>query len=134
MKLEAWIEQDSLKREKVKSAIKELENLTPREWLLLKQATTLSFELHPETCVVNKTNSKYDEYIGRGSRWGNPFEIGKDGDREEVCAKYFGYLMNSPELLAALPSLVGKKLGCYCHPKLCHGDIIIHVMRLREII
>lgn len=87
-----------------------------------------------DTRVVNKRHAKYDVYIGRGSRWGNPFEIGKDGTREEVCAKYLGYLLESSELLAALPSLVGKTLGCYCSPKLCHGDIIIHVMRLRGLL
>lgn len=84
--------------------------------------------------VVHKSRSQYDVYIGRGSRWGNPFEIGKDGSREEVCAKYLGYLLDSPELLAALPSLKGKVLGCFCAPKLCHGDIIVHIMRLRGII
>lgn len=83
---------------------------------------------------MNKRRSKYDVYIGRGGRWGNPFEIGKDGTREEVCAKYLGYLLESPELLASLPSLKDKTLGCYCAPKLCHGDILIHVMRQKGII
>lgn len=27
-------------------------------------------------------------YIGRGSKWGNPFRIGRDGDRAAVIAKY----------------------------------------------
>jgi len=88
------------------------------------------------TRVVNKRSAKYDVYIGRGSRWGNPFEIGKDGTREEVCAKYLKYLFEDEQrhLLVALPSLAGKTLGCYCAPKLCHGDILIHVMRKRKII
>jgi hypothetical protein len=86
------------------------------------------------TRVVNKRRSKYDVYIGRGSRWGNPFEIGQDGNREAVCAKYMKYLLENDSLLAALPSLKGKALGCFCAPKLCHGDIIIHVMRLRGIL
>ena len=92
------------------------------------------FKTNTNTRVVNKRRSKYDVYIGRGSRWGNPFEIGPDGNREAVCAKYLGYLLESPELLAALHSLKNKTLGCYCSPKLCHGDIIIHVMRLRGIL
>lgn len=37
--------------------------------------------------VVNKYKEEYDIYIGRGSRWGNPFVIGKDGTREEVIEK-----------------------------------------------
>jgi len=86
------------------------------------------------TRVVHCRRSKYDVYIGRGSRWGNPFFIGPDGTREEVCAKYLKYLLDNKELLAALPSLRGKVLGCYCAPKLCHGDILIHVMQQRRII
>lgn len=66
--------------------------------------------------------------------WGNPFEIGKDGTREEVCAKYYDHLMNNERLLNTLPTLVGKRLGCFCAPKLCHGDIIIHVMRMRGLL
>jgi hypothetical protein len=63
-------------------------------------------------------------YIGRGSPWGNPFVIGKDGTREEVIQKYYQWLPTQPELLAELPSLVGKRLLCWCHPELCHGHII----------
>lgn len=86
------------------------------------------------TKAVNKRNSPYDVYIGRGSRWGNPFEIGKDGSREEVCAKYLGYLLENKDLLTSLPCLKDKILGCFCAPKLCHGDIIIHVMRERGLL
>jgi len=84
--------------------------------------------------VVHCKRSKYDVYIGRGGPWGNPFEIGQDGTREEVCAKYLKYLLQNERLMAMLPSLKGKVLGCYCAPKLCHGDIIIHVMRQRGLI
>jgi len=34
--------------------------------------------------VVHCRRSKHDTYIGRPSKWGNPFEIGKDGTRDEV--------------------------------------------------
>jgi hypothetical protein len=40
------------------------------------------------TTVVNLKREAYDVYIGRGSKWGNPFVIGPDGDRMEVLAKY----------------------------------------------
>lgn len=63
-------------------------------------------------------------FIGRPSRWGNPFKIGVDGTREEVCAKYFVWLMNQPNLIAQLPNLKGKRLMCYCVPELCHGHMI----------
>lgn len=57
-------------------------------------------------------------------KWGNPFEIGKDGTREEVIAKYQIWLYRQPELMEALPELKGKILGCWCAPKACHGDVL----------
>jgi hypothetical protein len=69
----------------------------------------------------------YDVYIGRGSPWGNPFREGIDGTREEVIARYETRLMTQPELLAQLPSLRGKRLGCYCAPKPCHGDVLLRL-------
>lgn len=81
-----------------------------------------------KTKVVNKYKEPYDIYIGRGSKWGNPFEIGKDGTREEVIEKYRTYLLNKPELLKALPELRGKTLGCFCKPKPCHGDILVEIL------
>lgn len=77
-----------------------------------------------QTIVVNKYQNKYDIYIGRGSKWGNPFNIGKDGNREEVIQKYEMYLLNNFELMSSLPKLKGKVLGCFCKPKACHGDIL----------
>lgn len=77
------------------------------------------------TKVVNKYHKvPYDVYIGRGSIWGNPFVIDKDGTREEVIAKYEQYLLNSPDLLAKVGSLYGKTLCCFCAPKACHGDVL----------
>jgi hypothetical protein len=63
-------------------------------------------------------------YIGRPSKWGNPFEIGKDGDREAVIQKYRKWVVTQPDLMAALPELRGKVLGCWCAPKACHGDVL----------
>lgn len=85
-----------------------------------------------ETRVINKRSGEpYDVYIGRGSRWGNPYKIGRDGSREEVIAKYERYLLSSPNLLGALPTLKGKTLACWCKPDegfsgriLCHGQIL----------
>ncbi len=78
--------------------------------------------------VVNLRKEKYDVYIGRGSKWGNPFKIGKDGNREEVIAKYEKYIMNSPYLIISLKELKNKTLGCFCKPLPCHGDILIKLV------
>jgi hypothetical protein len=76
------------------------------------------------TKVVHCKREKYDIYIGRPSKWGNPFTIGRDGTREQVIEKYRRWIMTQPELLAALPGLKGRVLGCWCKPKACHGDVL----------
>jgi hypothetical protein len=83
------------------------------------------------TKVVNCKKEKYDIYIGRPSKWGNPFVIGKDGNRDEVISKYEMYIMNNPSLIDALPELVGKVLGCWCKPLTCHGDILVRMVEDR---
>lgn len=74
--------------------------------------------------VVHCKKEPFDVYIGRGSKWGNPFIVGKHGDRAEVISKYEMYIMTRPDLVASLPELAGKTLGCWCKPKACHGDIL----------
>lgn len=75
--------------------------------------------------VVHCKVKPYDVYIGRPSIWGNPFVIGKDGNREEVVEKYENYLLNNKFLLSKVLNLKGKVLGCWCKPHSCHGDILI---------
>lgn len=75
--------------------------------------------------VRNKRNtSKFDVYVGRPSIWGNPFSIGKDGNRDEVIQKYKKYLLGNEDLMKLLPTLKRKILGCWCAPLPCHADII----------
>lgn len=78
--------------------------------------------MHP--LVVHCKKSKYDVYIGRPSIWGNPFTIGKDGNRKEVIEKYKEWIQTQPQLLDIIKYLRGKVLGCWCAPKECHGDIL----------
>lgn len=81
------------------------------------------------TSVVNIKDSDVYVYIGRGSKWGNPYRIGKDGTRLEVIAKYEAYIRDREDLLSCLPELVGNRLGCHCKPKPCHGDILVKLIR-----
>ena len=74
--------------------------------------------------VVHCKRSQYDVYIGRPSKWGNPFQIGRDGTREEVIEKYRAWVAQRPDLVAALPELAGKTIACWCAPKACHGDVL----------
>jgi hypothetical protein len=83
------------------------------------------------TRVVHCKKSDYDIYIGRPSKWGNPFTH-KAGTIahfivptvEEAVSQYEEWLRQQSELLDALLELKGKVLGCWCKPKLCHGDIL----------
>lgn len=86
-----------------------------------------------KTVVVNKYKEEFDIYIGRGSKWGNPFLIGKDGDREEVIEKYESWIRNQPELLNSLHEIENKRLGCFCRPKHCHGDVLIKLLEEKKI-
>ena len=83
--------------------------------------------------VVNLKSEPYGVYIGRSgqglvSKWGNPFRIGKDGDRDTVISKYrdllWSRIKDGKIKQSDLLSLKGKTLGCFCKPQSCHGDVI----------
>lgn len=93
--------------------------------------------------VVNKYKSDYDVYIGRGlgSPWGNPFTHIKDkttkaefivDTREESIEKYREYLYNKISTgeisVQDLLDLQGKRLGCFCSPLPCHGDVLVEIV------
>lgn len=80
------------------------------------------------TKVVNLNKESYDVYIGRGSKWGNPYKIGLDGTRRQVIERYYKYIKSKPELLADLHELEDKSLGCYCKPNDCHGDVLVKLI------
>ena len=87
----------------------------------------------PSPRVVHCKRDRYDVYIGRPSPWDNPFEIGRDGARDEVIKKYRQWLAAKPELIArAKVELRGKTLGCWCAPKPCHGDVLLEIANERE--
>ena len=84
--------------------------------------------MQSKTTIVNVRDSPFDVYIGRLSKWGNPFKIGIDGTREEVISKYEAHIMTHPTLINELSELVGKTLGCHCKPLPCHGDILVRMI------
>lgn len=92
-----------------------------------------------ETVVVNQkvdlASIKYAETHGlyvrcdRFSDFGNPFEMDKDGDRDEVCDNYEQhYLPFKPSIHKQLYKLKGKALGCWCAPLRCHCDTLIQLI------
>jgi hypothetical protein len=95
------------------------------------------------TRVINiKTNTKYNkdnleyEYIGRGSYWGNPHSMFENGDtREEVIRKFkydFDKDMFINKKKDEVHKLVGKRLGCFCKPSSCHGDILANFLNSQD--
>lgn len=94
-------------------------------------------EFDNDTQIVHCRREKYDVYIGRPSEWGNPYTHIKDKTtkaqfvtktREEAISNYREWILKQPQLLLKLETLRGKKLGCWCKPKSCHGDILIELL------
>ena len=89
------------------------------------------------TRVVHHKKDKYDVYIGRPSKWGNPFTH-KNGTlaknvlptREEAVEAYRNWITKGEGqyLLKYLPELKDKTLGCWCHPQSCHGDVLAELV------
>lgn len=86
----------------------------------------------PETVVVNMYKHSFDVYIGRGSIWGNPYTVQEHG--RDVCIEMYeqyirARLHQEPNLYLQLLELKGKRLGCFCKPKACHGDILVKLIQ-----
>lgn len=64
-------------------------------------------------------------FIGRPSKWGNPFKISPTCSRENSIRLYEMYLLSNAELLNSLIELQDKDLVCFCAPLLCHGDVLL---------
>lgn len=82
-------------------------------------------------------------YVGRGSKWGNPFVVGKDGTAADCLWLYkllaAGMLCISKDLdhieaqeaahsamLTARAELAGKDLACWCRiDRPCHADVLL---------
>ena len=80
--------------------------------------------------------------IDRQTVFGNPFIIGRDGNRNDVVMKYYQtfkdrYLQNEElrkefnRLLSYLLKEDGKLyLGCWCSPQPCHGDVLKRLLAI----
>ena len=101
--------------------------------------------------MINKVLNKRTDtippdavYVGRPSKWGNPYKMNNDycpaglsmvGKRNLVIDMYRDYILDNPRLLKALPELKGKDLVCWCHtwdgqgdnPMYCHADVLLEM-------
>lgn len=98
----------------------------------------------PVTRVVHVHDAPFDEYIGRAmgqgiaaSIWKNENRVTSDTPLGTAVKLFHQDLMASPELLARLPELQGRTLGCWCKSKAnpekeCHGDVLATMAEGRE--
>lgn len=78
-----------------------------------------------KTTVVNGRETACDIFVGRPSKYGNPYVIGRDGTREECIAKFRDLVKYDRDFIAEIRKhLKGKVLGCYCKPLPCHADVL----------
>lgn len=102
--------------------------------------------LEPTTRVVNVKCEPFDVYIGRGVRrardrrcgktsvFANPYLIGQHGNRAMVVTLYEGLMRQRLASrqrklwLGRLRELAGKRLGCWCKPRSCHGDVLVKLI------
>ena len=92
----------------------------------------------PKTSVVNVKRDEFDVYIGRAmpgfaaSPFRNIYKVGRDGSKRDVLASYRAHIValleTDPKLRAELERLRGKRLGCWCKPAACHGDILVELL------
>lgn len=82
--------------------------------------------------------------VDRATKWGNPFVVGRDGDRNS-CVYLYGLLMAgyvcltqkaTPEEQEAAVKYIrehrheirGKNLACWCRGAPCHADILLPIV------
>jgi hypothetical protein len=102
----------------------------------------ISKEERVTTVVSLASGEPYDIYIGRPSKWGNPFSHLSDSkadvvvnDRSEAIEAYEHWILHGDgkHLLNDLHILRGKRLGCWCKRGLpCHGHILARLANLSQ--
>jgi len=98
---------------------------------LLEQGVAVAVNLHRHGNLIAWARERgLFVRVDRTTPWGNPFVIGRDGDRAAVIAKYRDHHLPSRlDLLARLGELRGRALGCWCAPLACHADVLVTEMR-----
>ena len=100
------------------------------------------------TRVGHWKRDRCDVYIGRGSKWGNPYVWPGAArkskhlvtETETPLADYEAHVRASPSLMAQLHELQGKVLGCWCvrlddpdperhEDERCHGHVLQRLVR-----
>jgi len=65
-------------------------------------------------------------YVGRPTRWGNPWPVHEVGAQVTVARYRAALLVDPTRLAAARRELSGRDLACWCPPDVpCHADVLL---------
>jgi hypothetical protein len=96
----------------------------------IDERTATAGAMTASPCVLNLRQDRVgsrDLYIGRGSPWGNPFRIGRDGDRAAVLLRHERWLHDQHGLLRRIGELRDRNLVCFRVPLGCHGRLLLRL-------
>lgn len=102
----------------------------------IKIAITRVINIKKDVEYQAEKSTPHYEYIGRGSYWGNPYSMYEEGDdRDEVIRKFkydFDYEKFPNKEKSEVFKLKGKRLGCFCKPQACHGDVLADFLNSQD--
>ena len=98
----------------------------------MHRTAIVNLKHHPELQRALEDREEFEGVVraDRRTRWGNRFVVGRHGTREEVIERYrqrlWQRIREGEVSLEELAGLDGKTLACWCHPKLCHCNVLAH--------
>jgi hypothetical protein len=69
-------------------------------------------------------------YVGRPTKYGNPFVVGVDGNQDECVKKFAEWIFEAEQndLREDIRNTLKEKdLVCWCKPLACHADVILEI-------
>lgn len=119
--------------DKKNASIKSIVNVRKSELIKKGYKDFNEWKMDEENVYIGRDMSFYVDGA-TGSIWGNPYPVAKTQKKcksnrtmytlDESLRKYRQHIESTPELLAKLPDLQDKVLGCWCKPNRCHGDVL----------
>lgn len=105
-----------------------------RQELVKKGSTVVANAQHDKNLICWAEREGIAIRIDRGTRYGNPFVMGEDGTRDDVCDAFeMHYLPHKPSINSRIKfgELCGKVLVCHCYPERCHGNCLADLANMR---
>lgn len=92
----------------------------------IQRKRTKGYDMQAESRSINGIECVY---VGRPTKFGNPFFVGWDGDGDhEQCCELFRENISAELKTAVQTELRGKNLACFCQlDQPCHADILLQL-------